>query len=258
MKYLRPFTYPFSNSRWHWTLLTCGVALFVPIVGLMVVIGYLFGVIEGFVRRDSDAEYPAFRTDQLLTYLVRGAWPFLVQFIVNLAITMPIMAVFMVVMFGFVLRQGQPNLPLLWGIEAVYFLSLVLVQILAAPVTKGFYLRAGLMQDFYGVFSLRYLFAFIRRVGWLSMLVALIEFAAGIGVLLLSIPLGCVAGAIGLIMAFALIQMASHHYLYQLYLLYLQRGGEPIPLKEPGQEALAVESVEAPADVSSDPDGSGD
>jgi hypothetical protein len=59
---------------------------------------------------------------------------------------------------------------------------------------------------------------------------------------------GLLLCCVGILPATALILVAQYHLFYQLYELYLQRGGEPIPLKPllPQPSRIAGEIVADP------------
>jgi hypothetical protein len=95
-------------------------------------------------------------------------------------------------------------------------------------VTMPIILRAGLSQDFGKAFSLEFVRDFLGRV-WQELLLSLLFF-------LITAPFVMLAGflllCIGIYPAAVVMQFAQFHIQYQLYELYLQRGGTPIPLKE--------------------------
>src|SRR5262249_45965754 len=99
----------------------------------------------------------------------------------------------------------------------------VIVQMISVPVC----LRAGFMQDFGAAFNVSWAIDFIKRT-WVEMLLAMLFF-------LVTAPFVALAGLIlccvGIYPASALTTLAHYHVWFQLYDLFLQRGGEPIPLK---------------------------
>ena len=101
---------------------------------------------------------------------------------------------------------------------------MLIVSILSVPL----YLRAGLSGDFSTAFSMEFFRDFMKRVGKEVVLAELFLVATGtfvtIGGLLLCY--------IGVFPAVVLLTYASHHLEYQLYELYLERGGAPVPRKE--------------------------
>jgi hypothetical protein len=111
----------------------------------------------------------------------------------------------------------------------------VFVLLVMAIVSKPLYLRAGLSRDFAGAFSMAFFRDFFSRVGkevFLSVL-----FLVGTGTVLTIV--GLLACYVGIFPAVALLMFAQHHIDFQLYDLYLKRGGTPVeskPLLEPYRE----------------------
>ena len=87
------------------------------------------------------------------------------------------------------------------------------------------FLRAGLMQEFGGAFNFGFVKDFIRRM-WVEMLLGHLFF-------LVTSPIVMLAGAaiccVGMYPATVLVILAQAHFMFQLYELYLVRGGEKIP-----------------------------
>jgi hypothetical protein len=117
---------------------------------------------------------------------------------------------------------------------AVYFLCFLLwfVFLLAIQVGLMFVvvplgLRAGLSQDLGTALSWPFVRDFLVRMWREQLLTSLFLTATQIPLMLVGIMLCC----IGAYAAMALGALASAHLHYQLYELYLTRGGEPIPLK---------------------------
>jgi hypothetical protein len=105
-----------------------------------------------------------------------------------------------------------------------YAFLMMIVSILITPM----YLRAGLSGDFASAFSMEFYRDFMKRVGKEVVLMQLFLAATGA-------VLGIVGMAlcyIGLFPALALMQYAHHHLDYQLYELYLERGGMLVERKQ--------------------------
>lgn len=235
MNYLQAYRFLFTSPKWTTNLLVGCVALyFVPILGPMVFLGYNFEMIEIKHRNREKDTYPDFDTNRLLQYLIRGAWVFLVQFVVSLPVIV-VIVVFYVVFFFLPLmnailsaKPGGPPPQFPWqGLLIVLGVGLslqALISFLIMPMS----LRAGLSQDFKTAFSLQFVGEFLGKV-WLEfILVQLFLLVTSPFVLLAGILLFCV----GLYPAGALVEFARYNLSYQLYELYLERGGTPIPLKE--------------------------
>jgi hypothetical protein len=117
-------------------------------------------------------------------------------------------------------------------------LFLMTVSLLLSTAMVPLYLRAGLAQDFGQAFNLRWIKDFLAKVGVQTLLFTLFLMVTGaiLGII------GYAACFIGLLpVIFLLAGPVVAHAHYQLYRLYLARGGEPIPLKP-----LLSESAFAP------------
>lgn len=210
-------------------LLIGAACQFIPIVGPLVLMGYLYIVIEA-KHRHGDAQFPDFDFDRLGGYLVRGVWPFLAAIVASLPLILLIVPAFVVIAFlPVVSRQnGEPPVAAIALVISAALL-LMLLSFAWQFVTMPIVLRAGLSQDFGTAFSLEFVRDFLRRV-WK-------EWALSVLFLLITAPLVILAGVlllcIGIYAAAVLLTFAQCHIQYQLYELYLQRGGTPIPLKEP-------------------------
>jgi hypothetical protein len=229
MRYFRSYQFIFDNPKWLPNLMFVALCQLIPVIGPIVASGYLFEVVEDMCRRHDDRGYPDFTFDRFAKYLVRGLWPFLVQLVITLPISMliGILWVLGMVVVG-VAAGGKEPAPgmavLVFGAMFAVFLGLMIaLSLLMVPFT----LRAGLGQDFAASFSLEFLRDFVSRMWLETILTPLFLMATGTVLVVAGMVLCC----IGMYPATAMIVMAQHHLYYQLYELYLQRGGTPIPLK---------------------------
>lgn len=220
----------FKSPKWGMNLLLGGVTSKIPVVGPMVVSGWH---ITGLWTRRSDedpARFPVFDFQDLSTYLQRGLWPFLVSLVASLALV-PFAMVFVfggMMLFATAAGQGRGGMNVallvaggvvLAGAYALFILLMMLVQI---PLI----IRATITQDFGASFN----FAFVKRfVGlvWKEILLTGL-FMCVVG------PILMVAGMLmcyfGRFLTLPLMTYSWHHLQKQLYLLYLSRGGEPVPM----------------------------
>ena len=83
MKYLQSYRIWFDSPKWWQTLLAGVVCVLVPIMGPIVLLGYGFEVIESW-HRGRRQGYKEFDLNQLVKYMLRGLWPFLVQLVIGL------------------------------------------------------------------------------------------------------------------------------------------------------------------------------
>ncbi len=219
MRYFRAYGFIFDSPQWLTTLLIGIVCMFVPVVGPMVFMGYLYDVIEA-LHRDPEQVYPPFDFNRLLDYLVRGVWPFLVQLVVMLPLMLLLMVFVAIPIALAVCLTGEEPSAVVWICIAVASLMVAAGIILIPLVTIPMSLRAGLAQDFGAGFSVAFVRDFIARVWLESILTQLF--------MLVTAPLLAVMGmavfCIGQYPAQVWIICAGTHLHYQLYELYLQRG----------------------------------
>lgn len=265
MHYLQAYRFVFKSPKWMLNLLLTSISSLIPVVGPIVLIGYFFDIIDVLIRRRAlerlgdenhssesfgervmdalpaeedyrTASYPDFDFNLFADYLTRGLWPFLIRFAVNLIVAMLASFVLIVGMilvgmtlsasnsvYGFILMYGS-----FW---IIYAFLIWAMGILTTPL----YLRAGLSGDFASAFSMAFYRDFMKRVG--KEVVAVELFMAATGAVLT--VMGILMCYFGLFPAFALISYAHHHLEYQLYELYLERGGEPIERKDKQRERYA-------------------
>ncbi|MEP6821856.1 MAG: DUF4013 domain-containing protein [Chthoniobacterales bacterium] len=218
----------FKSPKWMSNLLLGGLCILIPILGPMVVFGWL---VTGFwSRTDEDfATFPAFEFAQFDKYLERGLWPFLVTlatgfiivpFIWLLMFGMMAMSVFS---FGDEQRAGG-------CLGAIVMLCLILVAgagflsviVLLVPLK----LRATMTQDFAKAFDFRFVKRFLALV-WAETMLS-VMFTVLVSALLISF--GALFLCVGAYLSTVVSYFAGTHLHKQLYALYLSRGGEPVPL----------------------------
>src|SRR6516225_3384550 len=114
MRYLQSYSFLFGSRNWVNNLLLASLCVLIPVIGPIILIGYLFEVIDVLLGRRPwpsdkktanraseairepplvtprletpahDGAYPDLTFDRLGEHLTRGVWPFLVQLIVSL------------------------------------------------------------------------------------------------------------------------------------------------------------------------------
>jgi hypothetical protein len=231
LQYIEAYSFWFNHPNWLINLLLVTVCQIIPIVGPIVVLGYEYEVILAKLRRTTRT-YPELDFGRFTDYLSRGVWPFLVQLIQGLVIG-PVMAVvfflvFMLAGLGAAAQgpKGEPAIFLL--VIPVMLVLFTFFVTLSALVMTPLVLRAGLTQDLGKAFDWAFVKDFMHRVGW--------ETVYAHGFLMLSawvaLLIGSLLCCVGAYPATSLILLAHTHLNWQLYELYLARGGMPIPLPE--------------------------
>jgi len=223
MEYLEAYKLPFRRPDWFKNLLLLCVCQLIPVVGPIVVLGYFREVFLA-LRQDRRALYPPFVFGNFGPYLMEGIWPFLVG-LASMLVLMPLTALSYVPLLAipiFHLRGLAVALPIL--LTAALF---VLIGVLSSFVLIPIYVRAILMQEFVPAFNYAFVWDYIRRVWRQQILVHLFLAVTGIPLMLL----GMLCCYIGMFPAMTILTFASWYLIFQLYWLYLERGGADIPVK---------------------------
>ena len=241
MRYVDSYRFAFQHDDWQKNLLLASVCALIPYVGLIALLGYLFEVIESKHRHGDEQPYAGFDFNRFVDYLKRGLWPFLCGLVLAV-VMMPVVMVFYFV--PMLIIMADP--PVLIAFMAAVFMvvGMGLLTVVMTTLMIPIYLRAGLQQEFAPAFSLDYLKQFVTLT-WRELLLSSL-FLVGTGFVIQF--LGLAACCIGLYPAIALIMFAQLHIEYQLYELYLQRGGDEIPLKTPTPDKLDEPSAQLPRD----------
>lgn len=228
MEYFRSFRFVFEGANWLVNLLVGTLFMCViPIIGPIVWLGYEFEVVEDlhFSRGQRCRD---FAFDRFVPYLTRGVWPFLIQLIGTLPM---VFFFFLLYIAGFVIGiafgekqiSGMAALLLIVGLIVLAMAINFFISLLMMPLA----LRAGLAQEFDFGAAWSFMRDFHRRVFKELVLSQLFMTVMG--------PLCAAAGAllfcVGVYPAMTVMVMANFHLMYQLYELYLQRGGVEVPLK---------------------------
>jgi hypothetical protein len=234
IEYMRSYNYIFENPNWVmnvlWGFLCILSTAVIPILGQLVLMGYQYEVVESLylVR---GARYPDFDINRFADYLGRSIWPFLVNLVVGLVLA-PIIVIAALVLLGLTgaaaSAAGDDVGPLIAGLGMLLmFVVLIALSIGMVIVILPMTLRAGLQQDFGAAFDFAWVKDFVGRT-WVEMvLTTLFLMFSSIVVVLL----GLLAFCVGMYAGVAVVMLAQAHIMYQLYMLYLSRGGTPIPLK---------------------------
>lgn len=241
MEYLRSFQFISENPNWMQNVLFVGICQLIPIAGPIATMGYQFEVAESLVKRSSPNGYADFDFSRFPDYLMRGLWPFLVALVVGLVLVIPIMLLWMAVFFMFMIgsRAAAPGGPgpgpqadaaaagVLVAMGIGFLILMVLsfgIHLVMVPMS----LRAGFSQDFGEAFKFGFVRDFVGKM-WVEMIFSMLFLTV------CSIPLmliGVLLCGVGMYFTIAIMMIGQAHLLdYQLYEVYLSRGGEPIPFK---------------------------
>lgn len=238
VRYMYAYNYVFENPNWMTNMLYAAVCMLIPVIGPLILLGYQFEIVET-LHRNPGRTYPDFDFNKFTYYLTRGIWPFLVQLVCSLPMVFVVMFfyVFMVISMIAAGAAGGKEYGGVFIMLAIFvdIFVMTVVSVVLGMVIQPFILRAGLSQDFAQGFKFGWAFDFLKK-NWVQILMFQLFFVvtstpmAMIGMVLCVIPLYAVI---------ALLILAQANMHLQLYHLYLARGGEPIPLKEPPPQAAA-------------------
>ena len=240
LEYLRAYQYIFENPEWTTVLLWGALMAIIPVVGPLVLLGYMFFIIDALLESNG-TRYPVLDLNRFVDYLVRGVWPFLTSLVVSLVL----LPVFFVLWFAAAIipmaiagAGGEDAGPVAGIVMIVLMLFMMLVVTVLSLglniVMFPLLLRAGLAQDFAEAFNIAWIKDFVRKM-WLDTLLAILFLMVTSMVVVM---LGYLACCIGVLFAQPIVFMAYAHILYQLYAIYLTRGGTPVFAKaKPGSFA---------------------
>jgi hypothetical protein len=235
MRYVEPFTYLFHQRHLGMTLLVGSVLFLVPVVGPIVVMGWC--VLLHRALAEGRREVPPLGFEDFSRLLDLGLGPFLVSLLVSLGmfvVLLPLLAVPAVVVGVAMPRlasagEGEAVLLVVLLVAALAALVLLVVGYLVAMVHKAALIRAELTPEMgAAIASLRW--SAIR--GFLRVCPRELFFASvahGLGSSLLTF-VGLALGSIGVYPAVVVSQAAGAHFRAQIYRVYLERGGEPLPV----------------------------
>jgi hypothetical protein len=231
MRYTYAYKYIFQSPRWITNVLLGMVAGFVPVVGPIVFSGYLFETVEK-MRRTGEEKPNDFDLNRLGPYLMRGVWPFLVALVIGLPAGMIIGALGALCIFGSVAIFAGSNpemVPVGVGVGYVTMIVLAFVlgiflSLVMIPMT----IRAAYSMDFASAFDMAFVKDFIRKVGKETIFSQIFLTVSSIGVVIV----GLLACCVGVYFVAPMIHFAQYHLIYQLLVLYEERGGMPVSFKE--------------------------
>ena len=234
LQYLRAFQYIVEQKEWPRTLILGGVCLIIPVFGATALLGYQFEVVEALYRRQP-VPYPMFEFKRFPFYMKRGVWGFMIALFIQTLMQLPLQFGLQFGIMGLMMlfssdpRTGAIVAAIIVPLFIVFLLCFVLtLSVCLTPV----FLRAGLTQDFAQIFNFSWIRDFIRKMWRDTLLTAVYMYIAAIPLFLL----GLLACGIGLYVAAVFFALANAHLTWQLYEIYLERGGEPLTLQpQPGE-----------------------
>src|SRR5262245_12120198 len=98
MRYMDSLRFVMVKPTWLSNVLMCVVCLLIPIVGPIVLMGYMYVVFDSIHRDPKKQDYPEFKFESFTEYLTRGIWPFLVQLIAQALTMAPMFVMYLIAM----------------------------------------------------------------------------------------------------------------------------------------------------------------
>lgn len=215
------------NPGWLGNSFLSGICGIIPIVGMIVLWGYSY---ENAVtlHRTGGVHHVPFDFNRFGDYLKRGVGPFLV-WLVFYVITQVFSVGFQAAGGIVAAAAGDNDAGAAAGGMLILFASLMIIplSIAIALIQTPMMLRGGMTGDIGQAFNFNWALDFLKRC-WLEMIVVwLVTALVSIPAAIISV-LTCCIGIIPMIGLFALV---NSWFSFQLYRVYLSKGGEPIPLK---------------------------
>jgi hypothetical protein len=227
MHYFEAYEFYFRSSKWWVNLLLGAVCILVPIAGPMVLMGWAFELLERSPREWRPVS--DFDVNRLGKYIGRGVWPFLVQLVIAIPVSMVFVGLWFAVIVGTIatMGPGAGTSRTFFFVFPSYIIGIILISVFVQMISLPMCLRAGITQDFGAAFNFPWALDFIKRT-WAEMLLSMLFFLVTSPFIALA---GLILCCVGVYPAGALISMAHYHVWFQLYDLFLERGGESIPVK---------------------------
>jgi hypothetical protein len=201
LEYLRAYQYIFDNPDWMMVLLWGALLMIIPVVGPLVLLGYMFVIIDALLE-SKGTRYPVLDLNRFVDYLVRGLWPFLAAIVLSLVLIPIYLLAWVVIVVAMLIARE------LGGDEAA---GIVMSLMMLVVFSIMFVLIIGLNLVTLPMTLLALLFLMVS------------SFAV--------IMVGYLACCIGVLFAQPIVMLAYAHILYQLYAIYITRGGQPVTAK---------------------------
>lgn len=229
-----------TENKWM-TILGLSVCMLIPIVGPMVIFGFLF---RRFARERQGHPAEDFDFNFFADYLKMGLWPVLASLVFGLLI-IPVILVFAVFSAVVIPLAENGNEALLVIIGIIGFLLYLILIFVFSVLSYAVILRSGLMMNFSSGFSWSFMKSFLGKVGLSFLGYTLL-------LTLIAIPLvliGYLALLVGAYVVAAWLQFVMMHLTYQHYDLMVERGGEKIEVNPELTKALDNPPLPTPPEL---------
>jgi hypothetical protein len=226
MKYLAGYRKAFQTPRWPITILCLAVGALIPILGPMVIWGYIANRCARELVGDDSAALD-FDFNQLSDYLLRGALLFLGMLVTSIVVIPLYMIAYIPFFAVLIISEGEPQGPMLavaFGIMMlIYILAIVVQMLVLTPLA----IRGGLSADIGTMFEFKPMLRFLRTM-WLELVIGHVVLML---VSIIASIVGLCALIVGVFIAAAVTTIAYGHLMLQVYTDWIDRGGEQWPIK---------------------------
>jgi Protein of unknown function (DUF4013) len=245
MNYFGGINYVMANPNWFMNSLLLLVCAIIPIIGPIILQGYTFETVE-LMQRTGQRRYWDFNFNRFGEYLSRGVAPFLIQLVFGLVHFFIVMVFYILsIVIAISLQGGGGDAGLLiFAVLLVMFILHFILHMMIATFEWTLMIRAGVSADIGQGFNFGWGWKFYSKCRTELYLAFLTWFVCLMAISLLS---GITCG-LGYLVAFGFITLINSWLSFNLYRVFLSRGGEPIPLKPltpPLEMMLAQEAGQA-------------
>jgi hypothetical protein len=226
MDYMRMITYVFDNPNWFMNLLLAALCSLIPVVGKIVVSGYAYEATIMLIT-EGGSRYPDFNFNRFGDYLMRGLWPFLVSLVFAVVLSVAIGILLLGAgIVGAIAGEDAGNI-----VSGLMVFGLLLISPVIAMALLPMLFRSALMLDFAQGFQLEWIKDFVSKV-WIELLLGFLFLYVASMVLGM---IGFIACCVGVLLVGPVLTLAYANLMFQVYTIYLSRGGMPVPIKMTSQ-----------------------
>jgi hypothetical protein len=234
MRYMESFHYIFRNPNWATNVLMGFLCILstqiIPVIGHLVLMGYIYEIAETLHRTNGE-RYPDFDFNRFSSYLMRALGPLLVS-LVAMTVFLPAFALVVGAAFAlpFIAGAAEASEPVI-AIAVFGAILLGLAGYLALALAYNcimtpLCLRGAFTENVGESFQFAWSWEFAKKT-WVEVSLAMLFLIMAS----LIASVGLFAFCIGIYATVAIVFMMSGHLTFQIYRVYLSRGGDAIPLK---------------------------
>ncbi|GAB5404710.1 MAG: hypothetical protein Aurels2KO_29410 [Aureliella sp.] len=213
-----------DSPNWGQNLLWLSIAVLLQsvFVGQIALLGWGSEVIErrsGLPGRPTHDVNP----DRIGDYIQSGIWPFIVSFVVQIAVTVLMLIPMFFLVLAFLAASAAGEAAAGFAVAIMIPLAF-LFSVALMTLTVPFVLNAMICQEFSKALDIGWARHFVSIMFWEVIVSGVVYYLLSLVVLLCGFLLLCV----GYIPATAMVTGGAMHMLSQWYEIFLQRGGRPI------------------------------